>query len=104
MFYLIRIRRERENLWLHIEQLFAIKTDAIGGKFVYQAADELDKNHRRNDNTDDTTGEGRMYENDGPFCPVKAFELYLAKIRSAFNFWSNALLIPTTVCISGRKA
>ena len=79
MFYLIR--RGRENLRLLTKQSFAIKTDATARKFVYQSADELDKNHRGNDNADDSTGEGRMYEQDGPFCPVKAFELYLAKLN-----------------------
>ena len=79
MFYLIR--RGRENLRLLTKQSFATKTDATGRKFVYQATDELDKNHRGNDNADDSTGEGLMYEQDGPLCPVKAFELYLAKLN-----------------------
>ena len=79
MFHLIR--RGRENLRLLTKQSFAIKTDGTGRKFVYQAADELDKNHRGHDNADDSPGEGRMYEQDGPLCPVKAFELYLAKLN-----------------------
>ncbi|CAB4030289.1 uncharacterized protein LOC110048984, partial [Paramuricea clavata] len=74
MFHLIR--RGRENLRLLTKQLFT-----TGRKFVYQAADELDKNKRGHDKADDSPGEGRMYEQDGPLCPVKAFELYLAKLN-----------------------
>ncbi|XP_028412673.1 uncharacterized protein LOC114535592 [Dendronephthya gigantea] len=88
MFHLIR--RGRENLRLFTKQSFAIKTDATGKKFVYQATDELDKNHRGHDNADDSTGEGRMYEQDGPLCPVKAFELYLAKLHpELFCLWQK---------------
>ena len=88
MFHLIR--RGRENLRLFTKQSFAIKTDATGKKFVYQATDELDKNHRGHDNADDSTGEGRMYEQDSPLCPVKAFELYLAKLHpELFCLWQK---------------
>ena len=80
MFYLIH--RGREILRLLTKQSFAIKTDALTGrKFVYQAAHELDKNHRGNDNANDSTGERRMYKQEGPNCPVKAFDLYLAKLN-----------------------
>ena len=80
MFHLIR--RGRENLRLLTKQSFAVQKDATGRKFVYQATDELDKNHRGKDQPDDSTGEGRMYERkDSPFCPVKAFELYLSKLN-----------------------
>ena len=85
MFYLIR--PGRANLQLLTKQSLAIKNGATGQTFVHKAADELDKNHRGNDNADDSTGEAVMYEKDGPFCQVMAFELYLAKIGSAFNFW-----------------
>ena len=41
---------------------------------VYQALDELDKNHRGKYQPDDSPGEGRMYERPkSPYCPVKFF-------------------------------
>ena len=77
MFHLIR--RSRENLRLLTKESFAVQVDAAGKKFVYQVVDELDKNHRANDQPDDSPGEGRMYERpEIPYCPVKTFELYLS--------------------------
>ena len=78
---IVELKRQGFGVRLLTKQSFAIKTEATGRKFVYQAADKLDKNHRGKDNADDCTGEGRMYEQDGPFCPVKALELYLAKLN-----------------------
>ena len=83
MFCLL-ILRGKENLRLLTKQSFAIKTDATGRKLVYQAADELDKNHRGNDNADDPTSKERIYQ--GPFCPVKAFELYLSKLNRELQY------------------
>ena len=60
MFHLIR--RGRENLRLFAKQSFAVQTDATGKMFVYQAIDELDKNHRGKDDPNDSPGEGRKYE------------------------------------------
>ena len=80
MFHLIR--RGRENLRLQTKQLFAVQVDATGKRFVYQALDELDKNHRDKDLPSDSPGEGRMYERpESPQCPVQAFELYLSKLN-----------------------
>ena len=54
-----------------------MQPDATGKKYVYQALDELDKNHRGKDQPDDSPGEGRMYERpNSPYCPVKTFELF----------------------------
>ena len=79
MFHLIR--RGRENLRLLTKQTFAVQADATGKKYVYQALDELDKNHRGKDQPDDSPGEGRMYERPkSPYCPVKTFELYQSLI------------------------
>jgi hypothetical protein len=76
------IRRGRENLRQLTKHSFAINTDATGRRFVYQAIDELDKNHRGKDNPDDSTGEGRMYERpESSFCPVKLYELYVSKLN-----------------------
>lgn len=59
-----------------------MKVDGSGRRYVYQALDELDKNHRENDDPSDSTGDGRMYERAGsPFCPVSAYELYLSKLN-----------------------
>ena len=85
MFHLIR--RGRENLRLHKRQSFSVSVDGAGRKYVYQHLDELDKNHRQNDDPFDSSGDGRMYENtENPAsCPVKAFELYLSKLNPSLD-------------------
>ena len=84
MFHLIR--RGRENLRLLTKESFAMQVDAAGKKFVYQVVDELDKNHRANDQPDDSPGEGRMYERpESPYCPVKTSELYLSKLNPTLS-------------------
>ena len=84
MFHLIR--RGREKLRLLTKESFAVQVDAAGKKFVYQVVDELDKNHRANDQPDDSPGEGRMYERpESPYCPVKTFELYLSKLNPTLS-------------------
>ena len=44
---------------------FEIGTDPDGRQFIYQAIDELDKNHRQNDS--DPANQGRIYEQPGLF-------------------------------------
>ena len=85
MFHLIR--RGRENLRLHKKQSFSVSVDGAGRKYVYQHLDELDKNHRQNDDPFDSSGDGRMYENtENPaLCPVRAFELYLSKLYPSLD-------------------
>ena len=84
MFHLIR--RGRENLRLFTKESFAVQVDAAGKRFVYQVVDELDKNHRANDQPDDSPEEGRMYERpESPYCPVKTFELYISKLNPALS-------------------
>ena len=62
----------------------------FGKKFVYQVVDELDKNHRANDQPDDSPGDGRMYErSESPYCPVKTFELFLSKLNPALSCLSD---------------
>ena len=56
MLYLCR--RGRENLREMTRDTFKISKDASGREFVYQAANESDKNHSEKDNPDDTIGEG----------------------------------------------
>ena len=84
MFHLIR--RMRENLRLLTKQTFAVYADATGKKYVSQALDELDKNHRDKRQLDDSPGEGRMYKKPkSPYCPVKTFELYLLKLNPTLS-------------------
>lgn len=47
MFYLCR--RGRENLRSMTKSTFAVSTDSKGREYIYQAIDELDKNHRETD-------------------------------------------------------
>ena len=77
MFHLIR--PGRENLRLLTKESFAEQVDAAGKKFVYQVVDELDKNHRANDQPDDSPGEGRMYERLGTFMSSITKELKLSQ-------------------------
>ena len=84
MFHLVR--RGRENLREQTKETFAIAVDSQNRRYVYQAVDELDKNHRENDDPHDSTKDGRMYEQAGPLCPVKTFELYLSKLNPELKF------------------
>ena len=80
------IRCGRETLRLLRKQTFAVEADATGNKYVYQALDGLDKNHRGKDQPDDSPGEGRMYERpNSQYCPVKTFELYLSKLNTSLS-------------------
>lgn len=84
MFHLIR--RGRENLFLLTKQTFAVQADATGKKYVYQALDELDKNHGGKYQPDDSPGEAGMYERpNSPYRPVKTFELYLSKLNPSLS-------------------
>ena len=84
MFHLIR--RDRENLRLLTKESFAVQVDAARKTCVYQVVDELVKNHRANDQPDDSPGEGRMYERpESPYYPVKTFELHLSKLNPALS-------------------
>jgi hypothetical protein len=89
MFYLCR--RGRENQRGMTKQTFKISTDGQGKNYVYQAIDELDKNHSYSDKPDDTVGEARMYEQPGnEACPVASFSKYLAKLSSKQeNLWQR---------------
>ena len=84
MFHLVR--RGRENLQEQTKDTFAIVVDLQNRIYVYQAVDELDKNHRENDDPQDSTTDERMYEQPGPLCPVKMFELYLSKLHLELKF------------------
>ena len=55
--------RGRENLYNMKLDTFAIGCDPDGRQFLYQAIDELDKNHRSDDQ--DEANQGRIYERPG---------------------------------------
>ena len=59
---------------------FKTCVDAKGRKYIRMAYNESDKNHHGLDSRE-VTKEARMYENEGPFCPVKFFEKYLSKLN-----------------------
>ena len=77
--------RQRKSPTPH-EIIFAVQVEAAVKKFVYQVVNELDKNHRANDQPDDSPGEGRMFERpESPYGPVKTFELYTSKLNSVLS-------------------
>ena len=61
MFFLCR--RGRENLRAMNKTTVAIRKDAQGREYVYQATDELNKNHR--EGTDSSITEAHMYAVEG---------------------------------------
>ena len=89
-------RRGRENLHDMTKKTYIVRKDHEGREYVEQAISELDKNHDENMSTDDTTGEGRIYDRPGSrMCPVASFKKYLTKLhpdldslwqRPAFSF------------------
>lgn len=44
-----------------MKELFAVQVDAARKMFVYKVLDELDKNHKVNNQPDDSIGEGHIY-------------------------------------------
>ena len=67
-------RRGRQNLRQLKKTDFAVKTNDRGIKYVTKISDELTKNHREDNNPEES---GSMYETGGQFCPVASFEKYL---------------------------
>ena len=89
MFFLAR--RGRENLREQTKYSFTIAVDSQNRRYVYQAFDELDKNHRDNDDAFDSITDGRMYEK-----PVKSTELYLSKLHPELEFlWQRTKDFPS---------
>ena len=61
--------------------------------------DKLDKNHRENDDPQDSTTDGRMYEQPGALCPVKSFELYLSKLHPELKcLWQRPKEATADIC------
>lgn len=97
MFHLVR--RGRENLREQTKDTFAVAVDSQNRRYVYQAVDELDKNHRENDDPQDSTTDGRMYEQPGALCPVKSFELYLSKLHPELKcLWQRPKEATADIC------
>ena len=65
LFYVIYFfcRQGRENLYEMQTDTFDIGMDPDGRQYIYQARDELDKNHRQNDT--DPANQGRIYQQPG---------------------------------------
>lgn len=57
------VRRGCKNLRNHTKSSFAV--DSQTRKYVYQDVDELDKNHRENDDPSETVSDAQMYEMPG---------------------------------------
>ena len=68
----------REPAKEQTQKSFRVGLDACGRKYVYQDVDELDKNHRENDDPIDNITEARMYEwKNSEYCTnfLKFFQL-----------------------------
>ena len=65
LFYIIYffVRRGRENLYAMTLETFEVATDPDGRQYIFQALDELDKNHREMDT--EQAKQGRIYERPG---------------------------------------
>ena len=73
-------RRGREGLNQLKKQSFAITTDSQGHRYVKMTYNEADKTHHGIDNREKTK-EPRMYETNGPSCPLRSFEKYMSKLN-----------------------
>ena len=67
IFYVIYYfcRRGRENLYNMLQTTFKVHTNPDGSEYVYQAQDEIDKNHGADDTS--MTNEGKMYPTGGEY-------------------------------------
>ena len=84
-------RRGRENLREMTTSTFAIAENSSGRRYLYQAVDEMDKNHRVA-NTEETVGEARMYSTSGPMCPIATWLKYLSKLQPDYScLWQKSM-------------
>ena len=75
---LFMCRRGQENLRNLKKSSFKIKKDSDGRHCIEKAIDELTKNHR---GENDAQESGIIYETGSPRCPVKSFRLYLTHLN-----------------------
>ena len=68
----------RQNLKELKKEDFCIETDSSGVRYVCKVKDELTKNHRENDEAQETQ---TMFETGGPLYPVRSFEKYLSHLN-----------------------
>ena len=64
-------RRGRENLRSMTKSTFQVSRDDTGVKFIHQAIDEMDKNHRESASSSVT--EGIIYELPGELLDLNGF-------------------------------
>ena len=94
------IRRGREGQRAMKKTTFGVFHDATGRRFFEQVIFPGDKNHDINDDSEDTTGEGRLYATGDVRCPVKCFEKYLSHLHPAQDaLWQR----PLQKMASGQK-
>lgn len=67
-------RRGRQNIYQFTQDMFQLSADPDGTEYVYQAVDELDKNHGI-DNTN-PANEGRMYATPGQYLSTYFVRIY----------------------------
>ena len=72
-------RRGRENIRSINKDWLVFHEDENNVEFVTMR-DELDKNHRGEDNS---SQQARMYATGAPDCPVKSLKLYLSKLNKS---------------------
>lgn len=77
-------RRGQEGLRSLRKDSFKNCVDAKGRHYICMAYNEADKNHHGLDSRENIK-QARMYENEGPFCPVKSFEKYLSKLNPGLS-------------------
>ena len=80
MFYFCR--RGRENLRHLTKYDFEIKINANNVEYAVKVNDELSKNHRENDENQET---GVMMATSTETCPIKSLKLYLNKLNPKLN-------------------
>ena len=70
---------------------YGVFKDEEGREYVEQVASEVDKNHAESMGTDETTGEGRMYDQpESSMCPVKSYKRYVSKLHPELDaLWQH---------------
>ena len=95
LFYIIYFfcHRGRENLYDMSINSFEIGTDPDGRQYIYQAIDEMDKNHRY-DSTE-VANDGKIYEQTGKkLGTCQGVDCtYTVKMLHFVHFWSFACLL-----------
>ena len=93
-------RRGRQNLRKMTKYSHAVSTDATGRRYIHKTngKGEADKNHNENDDTNDTTGEGVIYETGNDKCPVKCYLKYISLLNPHLDALWQRPRPSVTVC------